>query len=754
MSRELLSIRYANTSNRTIAHYPVTYGVPLPESVLIPGRELALKTAKGALLPVQVKSLETWPDGSIKWLLLDFELPLTPNEEGQLILVADAHPPATSDLSVTETPERITVTTNRLRAVFSKTEFALFASYQVNAGEILLPGSDIVVEDLNGKRYYASLARTLQVRLAEQGPLRTVIEVTGRHTAEDDSEMLSFRVRYTFRPNEPGVAIAYKFTNRETPETGVKLAAIQIVVPTVLGARTTKHIRQTAHGANWFSRLVAVRENVELIAGKPLNDAAKTRYGAFAEGKILIRNLDSLKENLAEYPYYLRPGNVRTDMTGGIRQTYPYLGMNGANGSVLGWFFEMENNYPKAIRGNRNTLTFDVWPAAAGDCHVRRGQSKEHELFLSCDAAPRAPEALEAIYFDHEIVGMGVLGASARPLALTLDPDYVRECKVLQLQRWLKYDDKRYTAIEVKLGSAGAKGSLPNKGLWDYGDSVTPDRSWCQNNENDAILDQLRDYYRRAEPSMLAAALARARHNAHVDFIAFDPDPLRHGAMPAHCPEHTDGATYPSHMWVDGLMAAYTVSGEPDFLDAALTVGENMLRWQQQNPTIFYADSRECGWPMLAFLRLHEYTRDPRWLAACREVFEFYRARVGEDGQITYELPHGVGTVVGGYGEFIGWRSLFFYWERTGDAAVREFLVRCLDKVYQRRPGPLAGWACNDLFPAWAAYTLTDADKYIEDNYPFLKFLMERDGNFPWGGVDLHFYLAELDRRGTLSRFA
>ena len=63
------------------------------------------------------------------------------------------------------------------------------------------------------------------------------------------------------------------------------------------------------------------------------------------------------------------------------------------------------------------------------------------------------------------------------------------------------------------------------------------------------------------------------------------------------------------------------------------------------------------------------------------------------------------------------------------------------------------GWACNDLFPAWAAYTLTGDDKYIEDNYTFLQFLMDRTGGFPWGGVDMHFYLAELDRRGALARF-
>ena len=85
---------------------------------------------------------------------------------------------------------------------------------------------------------------------------------------------------------------------------------------------------------------------------------------------------------------------------------------------------------------------------------------------------------------------------------------------------------------------------------------------------------------------------------------------------------------------------------------------------------------------------------------------------------------------------------------------MKEFLDPSLDKIYLLRPGRiLEGWACNDLFPAWAAYQLTGNDKYIEDNYPFLHFLMQRQGNFPWGGVDVQPYLAELDRRGALERF-
>jgi len=756
MTSELLTIHFRNISNRRIAAYAATYGVPLGEAVLLPGQNLSLRLENGEGLPLQTKPLETHFDGSIKWMLLDFSLPLEANQTGTLILEKSETPAATSKLSVEENAETITVSTSRLKASFSKTKFSLFNSYRTDERELMRNGSDIVLEDANGKLFYASLCEKIETRIIENGTQRVVVEVSGRHTAEDDSTLLDFRLRYTFRPDEPGVLLSYKFTNREDAERGVVLRAMRIEMACDIGDKTTKFARQTNHGKEWFSRRVTIGENVEITAGQTDSAEGKTRYGAGAQGKVLIGNLDNLREDLTQYPFFLRPGNARTDMTGGLRAMYPYLGANGKNGSMLGWFCEMENHFPKAVRCERNHLSFDIWPEWAGELRVRRGQSKEHDLYVSLFHQARDAQEMEAQYFDHEIIGLGILGGGSAPLELTLDDDYVRSCEVLELHRWLPYDEERYFAIEAKLPDPSILATMigAGKGMMDYGDYVNADRSWAHNNENDAILDLIREYYRRGDATILALALAKARHNAHVDFIAFDPDPLREGAMPAHCPEHTDGAAYPSHLWVDGLFAAHNISGNPDFLDVALRVGENLLRWKAGNKEIFYADSRECGWPFLAFLRLHEYTRDEKWLDACDDIYHYYRDHLGPDGEIKYALPHGVGTELAGYGEFIAWRALFFYYERTGKIEVKDLLVSMLDKVYLKRPKNFViGWAVNDLFPAWAAYHLTGDDKYIEDNYPFFQFLMQRPGNFPWGGVDLNYYLAELHRRDTLARF-
>src|SRR5262245_25978145 len=87
MPRKLLSIHFRNISNRRIESFPVTYGVPLAHGTLRSSQALSVQLADGQKRNVQARPLEFHADASVKWLLLDFSLPLEANEKGTVTLL-------------------------------------------------------------------------------------------------------------------------------------------------------------------------------------------------------------------------------------------------------------------------------------------------------------------------------------------------------------------------------------------------------------------------------------------------------------------------------------------------------------------------------------------------------------------------------------------------------------------------------------------------------------------------------------------
>ena len=66
--------------------WPVTSGIPLAQGELRSHRRTALFDANGAEVPLQTEVLSRWPDGTIRWLLLDFQVDLAADESRPFVL--------------------------------------------------------------------------------------------------------------------------------------------------------------------------------------------------------------------------------------------------------------------------------------------------------------------------------------------------------------------------------------------------------------------------------------------------------------------------------------------------------------------------------------------------------------------------------------------------------------------------------------------------------------------------------------------
>ena len=166
----------------------VTGGVPLLEGQAKEVTDLHLASKDGRPVAAQFRELARWwrGDGSIRWVLVDFQTELADGETKTFVLtdkkLSGAKPPA--ELTVEDAGGAITVNTGAAKFVMRKDKFAFLDQVFVD-GEQVLEGSPelgTVLEDTFGEKYRSS-AGTKSVEVIEKGPMRVCVRARGQHLA-------------------------------------------------------------------------------------------------------------------------------------------------------------------------------------------------------------------------------------------------------------------------------------------------------------------------------------------------------------------------------------------------------------------------------------------------------------------------------------------------------------------------------------------------------------------------------------------
>jgi len=243
---------------------PVRCGVPIPRGVLADAGALRLADENGRERPLQVEPAAYWPDGSHKWVVLDFTADLKPGERKAYTLdlgkgVGRAAPRA--KVSVAEDDETITVDTGRLKFTMLKRKnvFINEAWLDLNGDGRYADDERVVAPIEKGEQrglfidlyhtkqgtglYWAALQpKPTEVQVEAAGPLCAEICFKGWHHAEfgrDAWTHVSPRAfQYTLRvrayAGSAVVRVQHTFVNTEEP-LDVRVRAIGIRVPVQVG---------------------------------------------------------------------------------------------------------------------------------------------------------------------------------------------------------------------------------------------------------------------------------------------------------------------------------------------------------------------------------------------------------------------------------------------------------------------------------------------------------------------------------------
>jgi hypothetical protein len=740
-------LNLANRYHRPLATIPFTYGVPIPSGLVRAPADIGLLDAAEQSVPVAVQPMATWPDGSIRWALLDFAGDFGPSEKSvwRLALAEGIRPPAPEPpVRAEQTEEGIRVSNGRLVATFRRARFSLIESLAADGVEFFGPGcrNDIVAVSPAGKIFRASYDPAPRLSLEDASALRTVVRWDGGLFAGDGTRLTEFRLKLHFYAGNPYVKVEHSTVCREPPERGVFLREYRIDLETRMDARTTKVVRQKNHGVDYLSRLVELTQNVRIKVPTKTEGATVPGWpvGVLGTaGKPLLEDESAFGENAGEYPHFLRPGAPRVALGGGYAVVFPYLGVRDSRRTLVGSFLRMAPQYPKGLSADENRFSFEVWPLGSGEWRISRGMTKTHHLAWSF-----LGQSLEAEAIDNEAIRREYFAAELHdPVTITLDPEYARQAGEVEADRVLPSLPARYPKLESKIAGIQLHGQpLAYSGMMDYGEAIST------NNEEDQGYEYAMEYFRSGSYLDYQKFVAQMLHNSTVDVVAWDPDPLREGGTPYHTDYHQDAVCVTSHTWTEGLFTYAYVTGDREAFRVAVGVCDWILRFMQGKSHLVRQDGREIGWPIVALAAGYRATWDKRYLDAANELVRWYREKVREWGKLVNQEPPGANYTLDPFGEYAGFEGMHKLWRVTGDEELRRFALTCIDlAIDDGHIGFHGHGRYMDVYALYAACDLSgDAPKYLDLAKRLLPLVL---GRKDWNG---YFYRRIMHYLGLCHR--
>ena len=356
---------------------PVTCGIPWPEGRLGDTSHLRLSDERGRIVPLQSRCLNRWPDGSIRWILLDWRAEVGTSTAYRLsVPSAGESPPTGPSISTGPRPGGgIVVDTSRAEFTLRRGRPPFFESIKIDGAEAIDPvRTGLIVEDESGRRF-EPVADRLDV--LEAGPLRTVVRAEGVLATSGVSPL----ARFTFD--------VHFFAGSAT---------IRCLL-TILNPRKAGHpggLWDLGGGGSIYIRDASMTFGLPGGPGTASASCSADRRSPYRrfEGDFELYQDSSGGENWRSgnhinrdriVPNTFRGYRLRADGSeeAGHRAS-PVVAVGRGGRSLAVAVEHFWQNFPKAIETSGGALTYRMFPGQyAADHELQGGERKTHEYFVA-----------------------------------------------------------------------------------------------------------------------------------------------------------------------------------------------------------------------------------------------------------------------------------------------------------------------------------------------------------------------------------
>ncbi|MBM4050646.1 MAG: hypothetical protein FJ279_36580, partial [Planctomycetes bacterium] len=218
VDRRAVKLTVANASAHR-RHEPVRSGVPIPKGELADADRVRLLDASGAETPAFVQATGRWPDGSVKWLLLDFEAEVAAKASRRFTLEygnAVSRAVAPARLRSDRQGGTLALDAGAARVVFDGGRFSVFLRGE-KSPSLALEEAEFRAAD--GRAWRSSLESKAQVEVEEQNPFRATIRLRGRCADANGPGPIAFDTRVHLFAGRAELLVEYGFFATEAEPT-------------------------------------------------------------------------------------------------------------------------------------------------------------------------------------------------------------------------------------------------------------------------------------------------------------------------------------------------------------------------------------------------------------------------------------------------------------------------------------------------------------------------------------------------------
>lgn len=588
-----IPVRITNTSNVSRAHAPVTVGVAIPRKCFFNSNELFLQNVKGDELAAHLTPLASWPDGSIKWLLLDFQADLESDAHEEFYLAArkdqlrESSPFAdTCKVEVSFTECDIRVDTGNAVFTINKNELGPISQVEVNGVEQLqTQESQIKLTDADGaiaRPHITSIDLGDQVNL-----LRRRVSLSGFFGNGSTSQRLAdFEVNLTFYAGKAEVKVDFCLLNPKP-------------------AKHPKGVWDLGDEGSFFFNDLTVQIHLAETNEKVVSSyriSAEHEWAIVVSDQLEIYQDSSGGDNWQSENHVNHKGLIPVSFKGykcfeqGVEvskgdRASPLVHVGSGKVDVTAYISDFWQNFPKGVEINNNLLVISLFPARfSAPYELQGGEQKTHTFYLDFS---RGKSSLEGCLEDLRINVPEEFYVNARVM-----PWLTPQHKSSEIQRLIE------RGVDGEQNFFDKREAIDEYGWRNYGD-IYADHEQLEykgntklishyNNQYDALYGFIRQYILTGDDRWHRLLSSLARHIVDIDIYhtTGDRDEYNGGLFwhtdhyltafacshRTFSARHADDFLYGEigggpggeHCYTTGLTYYYFMTGEIVYKDAAL----------------------------------------------------------------------------------------------------------------------------------------------------------------------------------------